>query len=198
MAMPKRIYLAGPEVFLANARSVGAQKQAICARYGLCGIFPGDAEPMRDPGMAPQACALSISQAMEAAMRSCDAMIVNLTPFRGVSADVGSVYEMGFMRGLGRPVFGYSNDPRTYLDRVAAGHDNTLRRRPSGEHEDADGMAVEDFQQHDNLMLAGGIIASGGALVIAPLPQTERYASLTTFERCVETAADRLARPETR
>lgn len=189
-----RVYLAGPEVFLANGRAIGAHKRAICARYGLCGIFPGDAEPLRDPAMAPQACALSISQAMEAAMRSCDAMIVNLTPFRGVSADVGSVYEMGFMRGLGRPVFGYSNDPRMYLDRVAAAHDNTLLRRPSGEHEDADGMSVENFQQHDNLMLAGGIVASGGCLVIASVLHTERYTSLTTFERCVATAAAQLAR----
>ena len=32
-------------------------------------------------------------------MQGCDAMIVNLTPFRGPSADVGSAYEMGFMRG---------------------------------------------------------------------------------------------------
>jgi nucleoside 2-deoxyribosyltransferase len=37
-------------------------------------------------------------------------MIVNLTPFLGPSADVGSAYEMGFMRTLGRPIFAYSND----------------------------------------------------------------------------------------
>jgi nucleoside 2-deoxyribosyltransferase len=28
--MTKRIYLAGPEVFLSNAREVGARKRAIC------------------------------------------------------------------------------------------------------------------------------------------------------------------------
>ena len=31
---------------------------------------------------------------MERVMRGCDAMIVNLTPFRRPSADVGSAYEM--------------------------------------------------------------------------------------------------------
>ena len=41
MTSRTRVYLAGPEVFLANARAIGARKQAICARYGLCGIFPG-------------------------------------------------------------------------------------------------------------------------------------------------------------
>ena len=52
-------------------------------------------------------------------MRGCDAMIVNLTPFRGPSADVGSAYEMGFMRELGRTIFAYTNDDRPPLDRVA-------------------------------------------------------------------------------
>ena len=188
------VYLAGPDVFLPDAAEIGRRKVEICARHGLNGRYPLD-NPV---DLTAADASLRIYKGLEVMMDECSAIIANLTPFRGVSADVGSVYEMGFMRGLGRPVFGYSNDPRTYFDRVAAGHDNTLRRRPSGEHEDADGMAVENFQQHDNLMLAGGIIASGGALVIASLPQTERYASLTTFERCVETAADRLARPETR
>ena len=46
---------------------------------------------------------------MERVMQDCDAMIVNLTPFRGPIADVGSAYEMGFMRALGRSIFAYSN-----------------------------------------------------------------------------------------
>lgn len=37
--MPIRIYLAGPEVFLAEAREIGARKRAICARHGLVGVF---------------------------------------------------------------------------------------------------------------------------------------------------------------
>ena len=53
-------------------------------------------------------------------MQGCDVMIVNLTPFRGPSADVGSAYEMGFMRALGRTIFAYTNDDRPLLERVAA------------------------------------------------------------------------------
>jgi nucleoside 2-deoxyribosyltransferase len=193
MARPQRVYLAGPEVFLANPSAIGDRKRAICTRYGLCGIFPGDAEPPRDPAATPQGCALAISQAMEAAMRSCDAMIVNLTPFRGVSADVGSVYEMGFMRGLGRPVFGYTHDACCYRDRVAAGCGHKLRRRITGQHEDADGMAVEDFDLPDNLMIAGGLLGSGGCLVSAAVPYPERFTALTAFEQCVAVAAAALA-----
>jgi len=190
--MHQRVYLAGPEVFLANARQIGERKRAICARYGLIGIFPGEAEPPRNPTLTPQDRGLAISRAMEAAMRSCDAMIVNLTPFRGISADVGSVYEMGFMRGLDRPVFGYTHDPCCYRDRVASACAHPLRRRETGEHEDADGLAVENFGLCDNLMLAGGLVASGGTLVSVSAPHIERFTALTAFEQCVAIAAAKL------
>ena len=38
--MTKRVYLAGPEVFLTNAREIGARKRVICERHGLVGVFP--------------------------------------------------------------------------------------------------------------------------------------------------------------
>ena len=93
-------------------------------------------------------------------------MIVNLTPFRGPSADVGSAYEMGFMRALGRPIFAYTNDARAFLDRVAAVCGGALCVRPTGEHEDPDGMAIEPFELHDNLMLAGGVISPPAAALL--------------------------------
>ena len=55
-------------------------------------------------------------------------------------------------------------------------------------------MAIEPFELHDNLMLDGGVIASGGCLVTETAPHTERYTSLTVFERCVESAAAALLR----
>ena len=117
-------------------------------------------------------------------MRGCDAMIVNLTPFRGPSADVGSAYEMGFMRALGRPIFAYSNDSRPFL--IASPRSvGAPSVRPTGEHEDPDGMVIEPFELHDNLMLAGGVLASGGCLITETTPPTERYTSLAAFERCV-------------
>jgi nucleoside 2-deoxyribosyltransferase len=130
--MSKRIYLAGPEVFLANARQIGARKRAICALYGLVGVNPADEEQAPDPARPLPEQGIAISQAMEQAIRSCDAMIVNLTPFRGPSADVGAAYEMGSMRALNRPVFAYTNDARPFLDRVVEFCGDTLRRRSTG------------------------------------------------------------------
>ena len=125
---------------------------------------------------------IAISSANECAMRDCDAMIVNLTPFRGPSADVGAAYEMGFMRALGRPIFGYSNDRRLFLERVTTFCGGAVRLRATGEHEDADGMAIEPFELHDNLMLAGGIVASGGVIIAETTAHAERYTALAAFE----------------
>jgi len=187
--MTPRVYLAGPEVFLANAREIGLRKRTICERHGLMGVFPADEEEASNPSMTPPERGLAISRAMEHVMRTCDAMIVNLTPFRGPSVDVGSAYEMGFMRALGRPIFAYTNDDRPLFDRVVEFCGGTVRERPTGEHEDSDGMAIEPFILRDNLMLEGGVIASGGCLIAALTTHVERYTSLAAFERCVSEAA---------
>lgn len=190
--MSVRVYLAGPEVFLVNAGEIGVRKRAICGRYGLIGIFPADEEEPCTRAMTLPERGLAISRAMERVMRTCNAMIVNLTPFRGPSADVGSAYEMGFMRALGRPIFGYTNDDRPFFDRVVEFCGGTVCERPTGEHEDGEGMAIEPFTLRDNLMLEGGLIASGGCLVPGATAHGERYTSLVAFERCVSTAASLL------
>ena len=47
-------------------------------------------------------------------MDAADAIIANLTPFRGPSADAGTVYELGYMAGRGKLCLAYSNDPSPY------------------------------------------------------------------------------------
>jgi nucleoside 2-deoxyribosyltransferase len=187
--MSIRVYLAGPEVFLSNAREIGARKRAICERHGLVGVFPGDEEDALDRALSLGERALAISRAIERVMQGCDGMIANLTPFRGPSADVGVAYEMGFMRALGRPIFGYTNDGRLFLERVTAFCGGDVRLRPTGEHEDADGMVVEPFELYDNLMLVGGIVASGCSIITETIGHAERFTSLAAFERCVAYAA---------
>ena len=51
-------------------------------------------------------------------MNSADAIIANLTPFRGPGADAGTVYELGYMAARGKLCLGYSNDPASYAERV--------------------------------------------------------------------------------
>ena len=43
------VYLAGPEVFLVNAREIGERKKELCEKYGFQGHFPLDGEEPNAP-----------------------------------------------------------------------------------------------------------------------------------------------------
>ena len=86
--MPKSVYLAGPEVFLPNAREILDLKIALTREAGLVPVSPGDLgipklESKHELGLA-------ISAIDERLMNSADAIIANLTPFRGIAADTGT------------------------------------------------------------------------------------------------------------
>ena len=182
-----RLYLAGPDVFAADAAAIGALKRQICARHGLTGVFPGDLVAL-DARLDPLAQALAIYDVLELAMRDCDGAFVDLTPFRGPSMDVGTAYEMGFFKALGRPVFAYSSAGPPFTARVLAYAGDRARKRSDGTREDADGMAIEDFGLADNLMIDAGARRSTGVLIAAEARDAD--AVLANFERCVRTAAD--------
>ncbi len=174
-----RVYLAGPEVFLADAAAIAAAKRDICARHGVTGVFPTDPhQAVADEAPGPW----RIYRQNEAHLRGCDALVANLTPFRGPSADAGTVYELGFMRGLGKPVFGYAHIAGDFAARSLTFLGPRIRRRADGAWEDEEGMAVEEFGLADNLMIEGGIRASGGALLLGP---PGRWDDLSLFARCV-------------
>ena len=180
------IYLAGPEVFLPDASALADAKRAICTRHGATGIFP------TDPVTCPEADAvgeewLGIYLRNEAHIRRADALIANLTPFRGPSADAGTVYELGFMRALGRPVAGYSNDARPFLERTRGFLGGGARMRAGGEWEDAEGLHIESFGLHDNLMIDGGLRAAGNPLVARNVPEAARWRDLSVFEEALRT-----------
>jgi len=89
-----RIYLAGPDVFLPDAIDIGRAKVALCARYGLIGLYPLENAVDR----AADDASLQIFRGNEAMMIEADAIVANLTPFRGPGADAGTVYELAIWR----------------------------------------------------------------------------------------------------
>ena len=171
-ASQSRVYIAGPDVFLADAAALARRKKELCARHGLVGLHPLDNE------MEALACPVDTARAIyagnRAMMLAADAIVANLTPFRGPSADPGTVFEVGHMAGLGRPCFGYTLDSATYAARVTA-----------------DGAAVEDFGLHDNLMIDCALLA----FVVPAVPfGSDAEGHLWCFERCLEAVAVHLAR----
>ena len=121
--MALNIYLAGPEVFLPDAIAIGTTKREICARHGVRGLFPLD----EAVDLAAPDASLRIFKGNEAMMDAADAIIANLTPFRGPGADAGTVYELGYMAGRGKRCLAYCNDPASYAERVARSTDDDHR-----------------------------------------------------------------------
>jgi nucleoside 2-deoxyribosyltransferase len=180
-----RVYLAGPEVFLPNAAEVGRHKQVLCEAHGLVGLYPldNDIAGVVDAGIPPDRAIFRLNLAM---MRRADAGIFNLSPFRGPGADAGTVFELGLMQGLGKPVFGYTNAADTLLARTPG----ATRDAATGVWRDSDGLLVEDFGNADNLMLDACLADAG-----APMVRAERtcgLADLRGFETCLRLAAARL------
>src|SRR5258707_10783162 len=98
-----KIYLAGPDVFLPDAVEIGRRKVEICAQHGLTGLYPLD----NIVDLAASDASIAIFKGNQAMMDAADAIIANLTPFRGPGADAGTVYELGYMAGRGKPLFAY-------------------------------------------------------------------------------------------
>lgn len=180
-----RVYLAGPDVFLPDAIDWLERKKAICAGYALTGVSPLDALAHEPAVWADLPQWRRIALRNEAHIRSCRAILANLTPFRGPSADVGTVYEVGFARGLGLKLFGYATVAAPFLDRTLASIDGG-RQDSDGGWWDRDGLSVEQFGLFDNLMIEGAISGSGGMLI---KEDQDRWRDLSVFERCVMAAA---------
>src|SRR5215470_12322157 len=184
-----RIYLAGPEVFLPNARAVGVEKCRLAAEAGLEGAFPLDAQ-LEIAHLPPAEQARAISLANEGLMRSCDGIVANLTPFRGVSMDSGTAFEVGFMQALGRPMAGYTNVSAGYAERA-----RTYRTRgPASMDCDRADLEIEDFGLAENLMIEVAILSSGGRVVRRQVVPGTELTDTAAFAECLADIAERLAR----
>jgi nucleoside 2-deoxyribosyltransferase len=180
-----RVYLAGPDIFLPDVLNWMERKKAICAGFQLIGVSPLDDLASVPPDWVDLPEWRRIALGNEAHIRSCAAIIANLTPFRGPSADVGTVYEVGFARGLGLRVFGYATVAATFLDRTLSAIGGG-QKSFDGTWRDPEGLLVEQFGLFDNLMIEGGIAGSGGTLI---REDQDRWYDLSVFEQCVKAAA---------
>lgn len=160
-----RVYLAGPDVFRADAAQHYDALVALCSQHGLKALHPFDGGDQDNAVTSAEIRARCISQ-----LDRADGIIANITPFRGAHMDPGTAWELGYGEARGLPVFLWTNDPRPMVARIdALPGDSGLR--------DSDGHLVEDFGHVENLM-----IAHPGAPVA------------TTAEEAVAAAADHLHR----
>jgi nucleoside 2-deoxyribosyltransferase len=144
MPVPEQplVYLAGFDVFRADAVEHGRYLKSLCEQHGLQGLYPFDNEV--PSGLRPDETAAIICSANMAMIRRCDAVLANLNVFRGAEPDSGTVFEVGMAVALDKPVWVYFEGSGSLREQIA--HD--------AEGFDAQGFQVEDFGLPRNLMLA--------------------------------------------
>jgi nucleoside 2-deoxyribosyltransferase len=185
-----RGYLAGPEVFLMDAIAIGQRKKALCSKYGFEGLYPFDNEVSADGLGTP--IDILIYRANISLLRKADFGIFNLTPFRGPSADVGTVFELGVLTALEKPVFGYSNDYDDYLERLKQTEAIQLDAAANLWH-DVNGMTVENFGNADNLMISATLVEQSNSIIRRKSKSKDRFRDLSGFEECLRLAAKTLS-----
>jgi nucleoside 2-deoxyribosyltransferase len=148
----KTIYLAGPDVFEPDALEQGERLKALCADFGLEGLFPLDnvIEDFDQPHQTAEA----IRKANLDLIRRADIVMANLNPFRGFEPDSGTVYEVGFAEALGKPVFSYASDRRHMLQRL-----REHQRLSENDTHCREGKTIEHFALSHNLMFAHTLVA---------------------------------------
>jgi nucleoside 2-deoxyribosyltransferase len=157
----KRIYLAGPEVFLPNCTDHFHQTKAICTKYGYEGVSPFDAEPGDELGLKK---AERIFLNNCGLIDDCDLVIANCNSFRGALIDDGTSFEIGYAFAKKKMVCGFidkkGNLPELVANRIP------VKTHSSGYMIDNDGYLLnEDFGNSINLMMEMAIKKSNGIFV---------------------------------
>jgi nucleoside 2-deoxyribosyltransferase len=177
-----KAYLAGPDVFLPDARRHARRKVEICAQYNIIGLAPLNEDFESLTVLSEAEAWQTIFRKDLAMMEACDLIIANLTPFRGPSADAGTLIEVGWFLGRGKPIFGYSNSAASFASRS--------RRHVAAIPDVIAGTAIEGFGLPDNLMIPGAVSYGGGHPLVLPADHQDRpFDALDVFQRCVELAA---------
>lgn len=139
-----KIYLAGPDVFRPDAETWADEARRLCRECGHQALVPLDGVETTAPG---------IYHANIELIRSADAVVANLNPFRGCEPDSGTCVEVGFALALDKPVIGYLARAETTVERVDRVQGVAPESR-TGRAVDSAGLHIEDFGLPLNLMLA--------------------------------------------
>lgn len=148
----KKIYLAGPDVFLLNPKEHGAKLSAQCDKYGFKGLFPLD-NMIEEDNISRLAEKIRVANID--LIEECDIVIANLSPFRGPEPDSGTVFEVGYAMAKVKVVIGYSSDMNSLLEKT-----KQILKLDSSAQRDKEDMEIEDFGLTHNLMYAHCVVAS--------------------------------------
>lgn len=178
----ERVFLAGPDRFSPDAAFVEARQKALCEEAGLVAVAAPEPDTAAEAGelQARAHYAETISR-----LRGADAVIANLTPWRGPGADPATAFLAGFGAALGKPLFAYMNiadeSEADHRDRVEAHLGAVLDE--DGVWRDPDGAEIEDLGLPEAALLWAE--ARRFMVIVTPEP----LADVTGLELCLQALA---------
>ncbi len=153
------IYFAGPDLFdRSQWPDHVAQVRHVCADLPVTPVFPVGDAPISGLGVERPGSSHDARAVRDSCLRAidqADAVVVNLTPFRGAEPDSGSVVEAfyaAFVKGL--PTVGYIDwsDPRIDVRELYGPDGKPLMEGDA--YVDRHGRVIEQFGLPLNLMIA--------------------------------------------
>ena len=176
----QNLYLAGPDLHYPDSGELLARKRLVCMAAGLTARIASDEVVASGRGgelQAREAYAGALAN-----LRASDAVIANLTPWRGPGCDPATAFEVGFASALGKPVLAYLNvedeADAEYRARVEAWFG--AAPDAAGVWRDPDGCAVEDLDLPESAMLW----AEARRLLVVVTP--DPLGDVTGLELCLE------------
>jgi nucleoside 2-deoxyribosyltransferase len=165
------IYLAGPDAWFPDAEAHDLKKRALCQSAGFRALTPLDNTPVETERSEVMARELYAETSQR--LRQADALIANLTPWRGPGCEPATAYACGFASALGKPVFAYLN----VADEADADHRERVERLlgatpdDAGVWRDMEGAEIEDFGLPESVML--WVEARRFFVIVTPDPMSE-------------------------
>lgn len=183
---PIKIYLAGPDVFFPCDLETGQKKIDFCKDVGAEGIYPSFLLPkdLFTGNFSKEEKRIIINHQCKSGIRDADIVILNLTPFRGIEMDSGTAFEAGFADALGKTIFGYSNIPETYLQRMLKVEGT--HKDSSNTWRDKNNCVIEDFDLSENCMIGSSCID----IFVPSNKEQEKLKEdpLYMFKKCIQEA----------
>jgi nucleoside 2-deoxyribosyltransferase len=198
-----RVYLAGPMVFDLDPSAIFERMKTLCREQALVGVAPLDNQIGLERLPPGKPLLQQIVRADIELMERLEAAVFCLDGFRrGPEMDAGTAFEIGYMKALGKPIAGWTRDPRTYPVKVADFLRTAFGEKlvtttaglvggTSGLLRDPDGVLVHSEGCVQNAMVHVGIELAGGVIVADPDWET-------AFRGAVASVARQLARPDER
>lgn len=146
----KKVYLSNNDILSFDFKERVRLKIELCKRYNLMGVNP--IEYLTIKSNTDLEMKKSLLNNNLDLLKESDYVIVDITPFRGANCSTTSAFEIGYASALNKPIFAYSSDDRSYINRAINTLPHAIYDEKNG-YCDSNKILYEDFGLNELALL---------------------------------------------